>query len=56
MPPCGCGGTAKKVDLVYVHVDTTGQQHTYSNEYEARAAVLREGGSWRSEPKATTTA
>lgn len=49
---CGCGGAGPaRVDYVYVHVDLKGQQHTYTNEYEARAAVLREGGSWKAEPK-----
>ena len=49
---CGCSGKAANVTYVYIHVDPTGQQHSYTNEYEARAAVLREGGSWRAEPQA----
>lgn len=55
---CGCGGTSKQANVTYdyIHVDTTGQQHTYTNEYEARAAVLREGGSWRAEPRTTANA
>ena len=55
---CGCGGTSKQANVTYdyIHVDPTGQQHTYTNEYEARAAVLREGGSWRAEPRTTANA
>ena len=47
---CGCGG-AKPVQMDYIHTDKNGVQHTYSNEYEARAGVIRDGGSWRAVPK-----
>lgn len=51
---CGCGGSSKEANVTYtyIHVDPSGQQHSYTNEYEARAAVLREGGTWRAEPQA----
>lgn len=48
---CGCskrgtGGTEFK----YVYKDAKGQQTTYDSQFEARARVLREGGTWDKVP------
>lgn len=53
---CGsCGGSGPaNVNYDYIHVDPKGQQVVYTNEYEARAAVIREGGSWRAEARGAT--
>lgn len=42
-----CGGCAKRAGkLSYVHKDARGNETVYGNEYEARAAVARKGGTY----------
>lgn len=55
MAPCNCGGGGPaSVTYNYVHTSPEGAETIYTNEYEARAAVLRDGGSWKSQPKAAS--
>lgn len=52
--PCNCGGAVKAPAFKYIYTDgTTGRQHTYNTEIEAKAAQIRAGGGGniRSEPK-----
>lgn len=44
---CGCTSNPGAVEYDYVHTNPSGESTTYRTEYEARAAVLREGGNWR---------
>lgn len=49
---CNCGSKkAGAPQFDYIYVSTKGVQTTYGNEFEARARVLRDGGSWRKVPK-----
>lgn len=50
MAPCNCGKKAS-VSYTYIHVSSVGKQTSYRTEIEARAAVIREGGSYRVEEK-----
>lgn len=43
---CGCGGTSSDVTYTYLHTRPNGEQTSYKSEYEAKAAVLREGGNY----------
>ena len=47
---CNCGGSRAKT-YTYIHVSATGRQTSYRTEIEAKAAVIREGGSYRAEEK-----
>lgn len=43
---CGpCAAKTKKT--TYVHTDAAGKKNTYSSEIEAKAAVVRRGGSYK---------
>lgn len=48
---CNCGNKNQKMN--YIYTDTSGRQHTYSSNVEAKAAQIRAGGggSIRTEPK-----
>lgn len=50
---CGCskrGTTGTQYQFVYTNA--RGETTTYDNQFEARARVLREGGSWAKVPVA----
>ena len=47
---CRCGSSKSK-KYVYIHVSPTGRQTSYGTEVEAKAAQIREGGSYRVEEK-----
>ena len=50
--PCGCGGSAPASPAYeYVYVAPEGDETIYTNEYEARAQVINNGGSWRPQLK-----
>lgn len=50
---CGCTKGTAATPKVYIYVNpTTGTQTTYRTEYEAQAAVIRGGGSYRIEDAA----
>jgi hypothetical protein len=42
---CNCGGT-KTANLTYVYTNAQGRTTVYRTEIEAKAAVLRNGGSY----------
>lgn len=42
---CNCGG--RKAAKTYVYTAPSGQQTTYRTEIEARAAVMRNGGTYQ---------
>ena len=53
-----CGACGQKragtVEYDFIYTSPRGEQTTYDNQFKARARVLREGGTWRKEPKAVT--
>lgn len=49
---CGCGKGSAAAQFSYIYVSPKGETTTYKSQFEARARVLREGGTWRKEPKA----
>lgn len=45
---CGpCAAKTKKV--TYLHTDANGKKQAYSSEIEAKAAVVRRGGSYKAQ-------
>ena len=50
---CGCTKGSAATPKKYIYVDpVNGTQTTYNTEYEAQAAVIRGGGSYRVEDAA----
>lgn len=46
----GCGPcTAKTKKTTYVHTAADGKKQTFSSEIEAKAAVVRRGGSYKAQ-------
>lgn len=49
-----CGSCGKRianaVEYVYIYKNARGETTTYTNQFEARSRVLREGGTWTKEP------
>jgi hypothetical protein len=48
---CGCSQNPAAEVWDYVHTNTRGEQTTYPSQYEAQAAVLRDGGNWIKVPR-----
>lgn len=46
----GCGPcTSKTKKVTYLHTAADGKQSSYSSEIEAKAAVVRRGGSYKAQ-------
>lgn len=50
---CGGGRGSAAAQFKFVYKSPKGEQTTYENQFEARARVLREGGSWEKVPVTT---
>jgi len=48
---CNCGGAKSGAKVVYVATFTDGTTKTYASEIEARMAVLKKGGTYKSSPE-----
>lgn len=48
---CGCGKSTQP--MAFVHVDDNGTETPKANEVQARAAVIRFGGTWEKRPADT---
>lgn len=45
-----CGACAQKqMKVTYLHTDKNGNKTTYKSETEAKAAVIRRGGSYKAQ-------
>lgn len=50
---CGNKGAAAGTVFKFVYKNPRGETTTYDSQFEARARVLREGGSWEKVPVTT---
>lgn len=46
---CGACGSKREPKMTYVHTDSKGAKKTFASEVEARAAVARRGGSYKTQ-------